>query len=142
VAREAARNASFKDYDAFVADTNAIFAGLRAARVATEGDVARVIFEAATDGTNQLRYLATADIAPLVKARRETSEPEYIALMRSQFMPKDKPHRDMRDENHLDFTDPLPGQCLSSSRRSASFKVILPLKCSAPGVAQNQSGRN
>jgi len=85
---EAARNASFKDYDAFVADTNAIFAGLRAARVATESDVARVIFEAATDGTNQLRYLATADIAPLVKARRETSEPEYIALMRSQFMPK------------------------------------------------------
>ena len=86
--REAAQNASLKDYDAFVARTNAIFAGLRAARLASEEDVAEVMFEAATDGTDRLRYLATADIAPLVKARRETSEPEYIALMRSQFMPK------------------------------------------------------
>lgn len=85
---EAVQNASLKDYDAFVADTNAVFAGLRAARLATEEDVAKVIFEAATDGTNQLRYLATADIAPLVKARRETSEQEYIAFMKSRFSPQ------------------------------------------------------
>jgi NAD(P)-dependent dehydrogenase (short-subunit alcohol dehydrogenase family) len=85
---EAAHNAALMDYDSFVADTNAVFAGLRAARLATEEDVAKVIFEAATDGTNQLRYVATADIAPLVKARRETSEHEYIALMRSRFSSK------------------------------------------------------
>ncbi|MDB6019762.1 MAG: short-chain dehydrogenase [Pedosphaera sp.] len=85
---EAAQNATLKDYDAFVADTNAIFAGLRAARLATEEDVAKVIFEAATDGTNQLRYVATADIEPLVQARRETSEQEYLATMRSQFSSK------------------------------------------------------
>ncbi len=87
---EAARNASLEDYDAFVADTNAIFAGLRAARLATEEDVARVIFEAATDGTDQLRYVATRDIAPLVKARRETSEQEYITYMRSRFFPREQ----------------------------------------------------
>jgi NAD(P)-dependent dehydrogenase (short-subunit alcohol dehydrogenase family) len=85
---EAAHNASLVDYDAFVADTNAVFAGLRAARLATEEDVAKVIFEAATDGTDRLRYVATADIVPLVKARRETSEQEYIALMRSRFVSK------------------------------------------------------
>jgi NAD(P)-dependent dehydrogenase (short-subunit alcohol dehydrogenase family) len=85
---EAARNAALADYDAFVARTNAVFAGLRAERRATEEDVAKVIFEAATDGRNQLRYVATADIAPLVKARRETSEPEYIAFMRSRFLPQ------------------------------------------------------
>jgi NAD(P)-dependent dehydrogenase (short-subunit alcohol dehydrogenase family) len=85
---EAAHNAALVDYDDFVADTNAVFAGLRAARLATEEDVAKVIFEAATDGTSQLRYVATADIAPLVKARRETSEQEYIALMRSRFASK------------------------------------------------------
>lgn len=85
---EAARNASLKDYDAFVAETGAIFAQLRAARLATEEDVAKVLFEAATDGTSQLRYLATADIAPLVKARRETSEAEYMAFMRSRFSRK------------------------------------------------------
>jgi NAD(P)-dependent dehydrogenase (short-subunit alcohol dehydrogenase family) len=86
--QEAARNASLADYDAFVTRTNAVFAGLRAARLATEQDVARVIFEAATDGTNQLRYLATADIAPLVKARRETSEQDYVNFMRSRFLPR------------------------------------------------------
>jgi NAD(P)-dependent dehydrogenase (short-subunit alcohol dehydrogenase family) len=84
---EAAQNAPLADYDAFVAGANAIFDGLRAQRRATEEDVAKVIFAAATDGTNQLRYVATNDILPLVKARRETSEQEYMALMRSRFMP-------------------------------------------------------
>jgi NAD(P)-dependent dehydrogenase (short-subunit alcohol dehydrogenase family) len=86
---EAAQNASIADYDAFVTRTNAVFAGLRAARLATEEGVAKVIFEAATDGTNQLRYVATADIVPLVKARRETSEQEYIGFIRSRFLPRD-----------------------------------------------------
>ena len=84
---EAAHNAPLADYDAFVAGANAIFAGLRAERRATEEDVAKVIFTAATDGTNQLRYVATSDIVPLAKARREASEQEYMALMRSRFMP-------------------------------------------------------
>ena len=87
---EAAENASLEDYDAFVAGTNAVFAGLRASRLATEEDVANVIFAAATDGTDRLRYVATADIAPLVKARRETSEQEYINYMRSRFLPNTK----------------------------------------------------
>jgi NAD(P)-dependent dehydrogenase (short-subunit alcohol dehydrogenase family) len=82
---EAQQNTPLPDYDAFVAHTQEVFAGLRAARLATEEDVARVIYEAATDGTAQLRYVATEDIQPLVKARRETSEAEYIGLMRSRF---------------------------------------------------------
>jgi NAD(P)-dependent dehydrogenase (short-subunit alcohol dehydrogenase family) len=85
---EAAHNAPLADYDAFVAGANAIFTSLRAQRLATEEEVAKVIFSAATDGTNQLRYVATNDILPLVKARRETSEQEYMALMRSRFMPQ------------------------------------------------------
>jgi NAD(P)-dependent dehydrogenase (short-subunit alcohol dehydrogenase family) len=85
---ESAHNAALPDYDAFVTRTNAVFAGLRAARLATEEDVARVIFEAAADGTDRLRYVATEDIKPLVKARRETSEDDYIALMRARFAPK------------------------------------------------------
>jgi NAD(P)-dependent dehydrogenase (short-subunit alcohol dehydrogenase family) len=83
---EAAQNIPLADYDAFVARTNAVFAGLRASRKATEEDVAKVIYRAATDGTGQLRYVATDDIVPLVKARRETSETEYIAFMRSRFL--------------------------------------------------------
>jgi hypothetical protein len=38
-----------------------------------------------TPGTNQLRYVATADIELLAWAHRETSEEEYITFMRSQF---------------------------------------------------------
>ena len=47
-----------------------------------------MIFDAATDGTDQLRYVATEGIVPFVRARRETSEKEYVALMRSQFLPR------------------------------------------------------
>lgn len=82
---EAAQNAPLPDYDAFVARTGAAFARLRGERRATEEDVAGVIFAAATDGTDRLRYVATADIEPLVRARRETSENAYLALMRARF---------------------------------------------------------
>ncbi len=85
---EFTHDASLGDYDAFVAGANAIFDGLRSARLASEQDVAQVILEAATDGKSQLRYVATEDILPLVKARRETSEESYIGFMRSTFLPK------------------------------------------------------
>ena len=52
--------------------------------MATEEDVANVIFEAATDGTDQLRYVATEDIKPLLAARGEPSEAEYIKFMKEQ----------------------------------------------------------
>jgi NAD(P)-dependent dehydrogenase (short-subunit alcohol dehydrogenase family) len=83
---EASQIGALPDYDKFVAESSAIFAGLRAQRLATEEDVARVIYEAATDGTQRLRYVATEDIKPLVSARRETSEDAYIELMRSRFL--------------------------------------------------------
>jgi hypothetical protein len=44
-----------------------------------------VIFRAATDGSAELRYVATDDIKPLVHKRREASEAEYIGFMRQRF---------------------------------------------------------
>lgn len=85
---ESAGNAPLPDYDGFVARTQAVFAGLRASRTATEDEVAQVIYAAATDGTDRLRYVATDDIKPLVQARRETSEEHYAAFMRAQFAAK------------------------------------------------------
>jgi NAD(P)-dependent dehydrogenase (short-subunit alcohol dehydrogenase family) len=82
---EAAQNVPLPDYDAFVTHTNAVFAGLRADRLASEEDVAQVIYQAATDGTSRLRYVATEDIKPLIKARRESSEEGYIAVMHARF---------------------------------------------------------
>jgi NAD(P)-dependent dehydrogenase (short-subunit alcohol dehydrogenase family) len=82
---EGSRAAPLTDYHHFVTATNAVFAGLRGQRLATEQDVAEAIFAAVTDGTDRLRYVATDDIRPLVTARRETSEESYINLMRSTF---------------------------------------------------------
>jgi NAD(P)-dependent dehydrogenase (short-subunit alcohol dehydrogenase family) len=84
-AQEAGRATSLPDYDAFLAHFNAVLAGLRGARLSTSESVAEVIFRAATDGSDQLRYVATEDIQPLVQKRRETSEGEYVAFMRAQF---------------------------------------------------------
>ena len=68
---------------------NRVFAGLRASRAnATSEEVAEEIYTAATDGTDQLRYVATDDIKPLVAARRGTSEAEYLAFMRARVAPK------------------------------------------------------
>jgi hypothetical protein len=48
-------------------------------------DVAGVIVEAATDGSDRLRYLIGDDSRGFIKARRELSEPDYIAFMRAHF---------------------------------------------------------
>ena len=85
---EAAQTQAVPGYEAYVEGAHAIFAGLRASRKATSQEVAEVIFTAATDGSDQLRYVATEDIKPLVKARRETSEGEYMGMMRSTFTVK------------------------------------------------------
>jgi NAD(P)-dependent dehydrogenase (short-subunit alcohol dehydrogenase family) len=77
------------DYLPFIRAAGDVFARLRASRAgATSEQVARVIFEAATDGTDQLRYVATDDIGPWVAARRETSETAYMAFMRAQVAPR------------------------------------------------------
>lgn len=83
--QEAQQLQPIADYDSFALAAAAVFAGLRANRLATSADVADVIYTAVTDGTSQLRYVATDDIRPLVDARRGTSEEEYMATVRRQF---------------------------------------------------------
>lgn len=73
------------DYADFTAATAQVFAGLRQTRLGTELDVAKVIYQASIDDSEQLRYVATEDIKPLLQARRESCESEYIQLMRSSF---------------------------------------------------------
>ena len=68
LAAEGSQTAEIADYASFAQQTEATFAGLRSDRHATEEDVARVILQAATDGSDKLRYVATADILPLVHA--------------------------------------------------------------------------
>ncbi|WP_395831178.1 SDR family NAD(P)-dependent oxidoreductase [Archangium violaceum] len=81
-----------RDYAAFVSAANQVFAAMRASRgvdkAATPEHVAEVIFEATNDASDRLRYVATNDILPLVEARRQTSETEYMAFMRTHFGPR------------------------------------------------------
>ena len=83
---EAVQNPVIDDYRPFLAQAERSFTNMKQARLGTSEGVANVIFEAATDGKEQLRYLGTEDIAPLLKLRRETSETQYLAAMRGNFL--------------------------------------------------------
>jgi NAD(P)-dependent dehydrogenase (short-subunit alcohol dehydrogenase family) len=87
-AAEFAKSEEIADYTPFEAAVQQVFAGLRANRFATSEDVAKAIFTAATDGSEQLRYVATEDIRPLVDARRTAGEDAYIGLMRGRYLPR------------------------------------------------------
>jgi short-subunit dehydrogenase len=82
-----ADNAALADYDGFVADTARAFAAMTSASNISSDDIAKVIYGAATDGSNQLRYLVGDDARGFVKARREMSEGDYMAFMRAKFSP-------------------------------------------------------
>jgi len=73
------------DYADFAARTSAVFASMQAARKTTADDVARVIHEAATDGSSRLRYFVGEDVGDFVRAKREKSDQEYINFMRAHF---------------------------------------------------------
>ena len=48
-------------------------------------DVAQVIYLAATDGTDRLRYVVGSDAAAIIEARRTKSEPEFRQMIESEF---------------------------------------------------------
>jgi NAD(P)-dependent dehydrogenase (short-subunit alcohol dehydrogenase family) len=80
-----AADTSLASYDSFVANTNQAFAEMVAARKIDATDVAQVIYDAATDGTDQLRYLIGDDSRGFIKARREMADQDYIDYLRSWF---------------------------------------------------------
>jgi NAD(P)-dependent dehydrogenase (short-subunit alcohol dehydrogenase family) len=87
-AREQAKDPSLKDYDEFAQRTSEAFARMSAARMLSAEEVAKAIYGAATDGTDQLRYLVGNDTRGFIKARQEMSEQDYVTFMRSWFLPK------------------------------------------------------
>jgi len=74
------------DYHAFIPSAVSALMGIhKAAEDNAIAKIAEAIFVAATDGSDQLRYLPNDDIKPFTTARRETSEQEYMAFVRKQF---------------------------------------------------------
>ncbi len=86
-ARDQATDLSLSDYDDFVTRANAAFASMVAARVMSADEVAQAVYDAATDGTDRLRYLVGDDSRGFIKARREMAEQDYVDFMRSRFLP-------------------------------------------------------
>jgi NAD(P)-dependent dehydrogenase (short-subunit alcohol dehydrogenase family) len=89
---ELGRTETPADYDGFLASMGALFTALQKERgLATAEEVAQIIFDATGDPSERLRYVATKDIAPLVKLRQEAGEDEYMRAMRARFAPKTTP---------------------------------------------------
>lgn len=81
VDQESASMEIIPDYLPWLEKVGAMYAGMQGASDKDAVDkVVASIFEAATDGTDQLRYTPTDDIAPILKARRSTSEADYRAI--------------------------------------------------------------
>ncbi|MDN6859427.1 SDR family oxidoreductase [Pseudomonas sp. CAN2814] len=76
-------DASLTEYNAFVETVTGAFGSI-AARGSEPMVVADTVWQAATDGTRQLRYIAGDDARQIIAARQQMSDPEYLALMRSQ----------------------------------------------------------
>jgi NAD(P)-dependent dehydrogenase (short-subunit alcohol dehydrogenase family) len=73
-------------YAEFIARASAIYNAMRTSgQLTSADDVARTVYHAATDDTDQLRYLVGNDTPPFINARREMAEPDYVNYMRSHF---------------------------------------------------------
>lgn len=81
---EAAAATRIEDYAPLATRAADVFRALSQSRsLGTSEEVAGVIFAAASDGRDQLRYIATEGIRPWVNARREAGEDTYLAMMRA-----------------------------------------------------------
>lgn len=76
-----------EDYSDFLNETNALFSSLGSENVASANDVAGTIFNAVTDGTHQLRYIAGPDIVSMIEARDQRTDQEYVDFLRGMFAP-------------------------------------------------------
>ncbi|KAG6907605.1 hypothetical protein DXG01_008223 [Tephrocybe rancida] len=76
-----------ESYVPFVENTAEAFGKMTAARSIGAADVAEVVYGAATDGAEKLRYFVGNDTRGFIKARYESkSDDEYITHMRSFFL--------------------------------------------------------
>jgi NAD(P)-dependent dehydrogenase (short-subunit alcohol dehydrogenase family) len=82
---EQVRDPGLSDYDGFSARMQAAGAGRPVAPAVSAEDVAEVVYTAATDATDRLRYFTGADTGDFVKAKREMSDQDFVDFMRSRF---------------------------------------------------------
>ena len=85
---EFAFDPQLEDYQKFQGDMSTLFTAFESLETADADDVAATVFQAATDGTHQLRYVIGPDLQPMIDLRTQGSDQQYIEAMRGQFMPE------------------------------------------------------
>jgi len=85
---EFAFDPQLQDYQKFQEEMSTLFTSFESLETAVAEDVASTVFQAATDGTHQLRYVIGPDLQPMIDLRSQGSDQQYIESMRSQFMPQ------------------------------------------------------
>jgi NAD(P)-dependent dehydrogenase (short-subunit alcohol dehydrogenase family) len=88
VIQEYTEDATLEDYADFVDRMSDADANRPAEPRISAAEVAQVIYEAATDGTERLRYLIGHDSRGFIKARQELADQAYVEFLRAQFRPK------------------------------------------------------
>jgi NAD(P)-dependent dehydrogenase (short-subunit alcohol dehydrogenase family) len=83
-AKDATETKPPEEYQTFVEHMRETTTKQTAAITITSDDVATVIFGAATDGTDRLRYRVGNDTRGFLKAKDELSDADYMAFMRSK----------------------------------------------------------
>jgi NAD(P)-dependent dehydrogenase (short-subunit alcohol dehydrogenase family) len=86
-AAKVAANSSIPDYDPFATAAGKMFAGMQGMQLATVEEVADVIHEAVTDGTDTLRYIVgNEDFRSRITARQTLPDQDYIGEMKSAYL--------------------------------------------------------
>jgi NAD(P)-dependent dehydrogenase (short-subunit alcohol dehydrogenase family) len=83
---EMKNNRFLADYEKFTADIARArdqFSKEREGMAASADEIAELIYLAATDGTDRLRYEGGHDIPPFLRAKREMADQDYINFMKS-----------------------------------------------------------
>jgi len=85
-AEKSGSNISISDYDPFLAAAGKMFGSLRDMQLATAEEVVAVIYEAATDGTDTLRYVVgNEDFKIRMNARHTMPDQEYINSIKAGY---------------------------------------------------------
>ncbi len=75
---------SLKEYDAVAANVMKAMGNM--GNIGSEPEaVAKVIYRAATDGTDQLRYVVGEDAEQIIKARKQMDDDAYLGMIKGQF---------------------------------------------------------
>ena len=85
---EFAFDPQLEDYRKFQDEMSSLFTSFESMETSRAEDVAKTVFQAATDETHQLRYVIGPDLQPMIDLRTQGSDQQYIEAMRSQFMPE------------------------------------------------------